>query len=137
MDEDVTIDFLKNKVGLDGEEVCKKLNAKKIRNVRTLLEFSEEALVEQIGLKRGSAKDLRNYVEGCKVDETFLTNASKIPASSPAFIVVADVVDRKGIVTIGQLISEFQSREELQNALPRVSVGALWDFIVKQKGGEL
>ena len=134
LDEKVTKEFLKNKVRLDdqdAEQVYQKLNENQIRNVRTLLGFSEERLVNQIGLTLGSAKDLRNYIEGCEVDETFLTNASKIPASSPALEAVTNFVASKNIVTIGQLISGFQSEEELQNALPTVSVGALWGFIEK------
>jgi len=140
LDEEVTIDFLKNKVRFSETRAIDtwgNLDKNGVETVRTLLGFSEERLVNQIGLTPGSASELRNYVEGCEVDETFLTNASKIPASSPALEAVTKLVASKNIETIGQLISEFGSQEKLQNALPNVPVGALWDFIVKQKGGEL
>ena len=133
MDEEVTIEFLNNKVGQDGEEVYKKLNAKKIRNVRTLLEFSEEALVEQIGLKRGSAKDLRNYVEGCKVDERFLEKILLLEESE--LLVVNPWLVAKGVSKVGRLL-RLQSRDALQD-LEKGPADALWGFIVKQKGGEL
>ena len=134
LNEKLTKEFLKNKVRLDdqdAEQVYQKLNENQIRNVRTLLGFSEESLVNQIGLAPGSAKELRNYVESCKVDETFLKEIlclenSEVQKVNPWLVA-------KGVSNVGRLL-RLQSRDALQE-LGEGPAAELWRFIEKQKGG--
>ena len=133
LDEKLTKESLKNKVRLDdqdAEQVYQKLNENQIRTVRTLLGFSEESLVNQIGLAPGSAKELRNYVESCKVDETFLKEIlclenSEVQKVNPWLVA-------KGVSNVGRLL-RLQSRDALQE-LGEGPAAELWGFIEKQKG---
>ena len=134
LDEKLTKEFLQNKLSFSEDlaiEAWSNLYKNGFETVGNLLGYSEDRLRSDVQLVPAVASRIRNYIESCTVDEKFLSNASKIPASSPALEAVTNFVASKNIVTIGQLISGFQSEEELQNALPTVSVGALWGFIEK------
>ena len=134
LDEEVTIDFLQKKVGLKEQvaaDVYKKLNAKMIFNVQDLLGFSEQELMKQIELEPGLAKRMRNYIESCEVDETFLKTVLRLENSEVQK--VNPWLVAKGVSNVGRLL-RLQSRDALQE-LGEGPAAELWGFIEKLKGG--
>ena len=132
LDEEVTKEFLKNKMRWneeDADEVFVKLNARKIRDVRDLLEFSEDRLRSEVQLEPALASRIRNYIEGCKVDETFLKTVLRLENSE--LLQVRSWLNSKRISDVGRLV--LKSRDDLQG-LDEGTKDVLLRFIEKQKG---